>query len=223
MTFMDKTVKENIPIWDKCAETPFVRELREGILPAEKFRRYMIQDSIYLKHYARVCGMAVCLSTDPGDIQIWHSLLRQVTEEESLVRLSYLKKYGLTDEDAGKMKPLPENQRYIDFLTDIAGHRDTAEILMSVLPCMLSYSYIFRKTAKRREAPASQYFDFIQDYAEDGYFRECRDLCDFAEEKCRGLPEAKQKKLGGIFRQASLLELEFWKMAYGNSVQKKEE
>ena len=56
MTFMEKVLKKNTPIWNECAATPFVRELRAGTLPMEKFKLYIIQDSIYLKHYARVYG-----------------------------------------------------------------------------------------------------------------------------------------------------------------------
>lgn len=218
MAFMDETVEKNIPIWEECAETPFIRELRAGILPEEKFRRYMIQDSIYLKQYARVCGMAIYLSGNLKDIQMWHSLLGQVAEGESSVRLSYLKKYGLTDGEAEKMKPLPANRKYIDFLTDTAERGNVLEILMAVLPCMLSYSYIFRKAAKEQGRSGSEYFAFIQDYAEEKYFRECSDLCSFAEEKCRDLPREEKERLGGIFRQASLMELDFWKMAYDDIV-----
>ena len=49
MAFMQKLLAQNIPIWDDCAETPFLRELQQGTLPLEKFRTYIVQDSIYLK------------------------------------------------------------------------------------------------------------------------------------------------------------------------------
>ena len=54
MAFMQKLLAQNIPIWDDCAETPFLRELQQGTLPLEKFRTYIVQDSIYLKNYARL-------------------------------------------------------------------------------------------------------------------------------------------------------------------------
>lgn len=92
MTFMEKIVEKNIPIWDACEATPFIREMKSGELSTEKFRRYIIQDSIYLKNYARVCGKAVYHSVSLKDIQTWYSMLSLVTEEESLVRLSYLEK-----------------------------------------------------------------------------------------------------------------------------------
>ena len=215
MSFMEEIIKENIPIWDACAETLFIKELQTGVLPREKMKQYMIQDSIYLKHYARVYGKAIYHSTNLKDIQMYYSVLNFVTEEESHIRLTYLKQFGLTDVDIEAGKPLPENRKYIDFLLSIAEQGNSLAILMSVLPCLLSYSYVFRKIAVMPETADSRYFDFIQDYAEEQYFEECKSWCDFADEKCRDLPAEEKEKLGVVFKKASLHELAFWEMAYG--------
>lgn len=216
MSFMDEVVKRNIRVWDACAETPFIRELQAGILPEEKFKQYMIQDSIYLKNYARIYGKAIYHSENLRDIQMYYSVLSMVTEEESAVRLAYLKRFGLTDDDIEKEEARAENRKYIEFLLKIADRGNIPEILMAALPCMVSYSYIFRKIAKMAGTADSKYFDFIADYAEDGYFESCKCLCGFAEQKCGGLPGKEKEKLGGIFESASLLELSFWEMAYKN-------
>jgi len=79
MSFMDEVLKRNMPIWDKCIATPFITELQAGILPFEKFKNYMIQDSIYLKHYARVYGKAMYHSTVLMDIQLFYSVLSFLT------------------------------------------------------------------------------------------------------------------------------------------------
>lgn len=81
-------------------------------------------------------------------------------------------------------------------------------------PCMVSYSYIFRKLANQPESQESRYWDFIQDYADDLYANSCKEWCDFADRKCEKLNDAEQKKLSSIFEKASQLELDFWNMAY---------
>ena len=90
------------------------------------------------------------------------------------------------------------------------------EILMAVLPCMLSYSYIFRKLASVPTSRESRYWDFIKDYADEQYAESCKEWSAFAGYKCAGLSEANKKYLADIFEKASLLELAFWKMAYRN-------
>lgn len=78
------------------------------------------------------------------------------------------------------------------------------------------YSYIFRKLAAEPESRQSRYWDFIRDYADEKYADSCREWCAFADQKCNEIPEMKQKNLADIFEKASLLELDFWMMAYKN-------
>ena len=120
----------------------------------------------------------------------------------------------MTDDDIEQIMPLPENQAYIDFLLETAEDGDGKKMLMAVLPCMMSYSYIFRGLASRPESRNSVYWDFIEDYADDFYAKECREWSDFADRKCMDSSEAEKVKLGSIFEKVSFLELEFWKMPY---------
>ena len=219
MTFMKEVLEENIPIWDQCTVTPFVREMQAGTLSFEKFRQYMIQDSIYLKHYARIFGKAIYHATTLKEIQAYYSILSFVTDTESAVRLNYLKQFEMTDDDIESIQPFPENQRYIDFMLHVAERGNGREILMAVLPCMLSYSYIFRKIAADERMVSSRYCDFIEDYADDQYYESCMAWCNFADEKCNGRTKKERYELTQIFKEASLLELDFWKMAYRGKIE----
>ena len=75
MAFMKDILTRNIPIWEECAATPFVQEVQTGKLPLEKFKRYMIQDSIYLKNYARIYGKAIFHADTLREIQLYYSML----------------------------------------------------------------------------------------------------------------------------------------------------
>ncbi|MED2799760.1 transcriptional regulator [Bacillus thuringiensis] len=214
MSFMKETVNRTLPIWDACVETPFLQELKEGTLPMEKFKQFLIQDSIYLKHNARVYGKAIYHSTSLRDIQLYYSILSFIDEAETSIRLSYLKKFGLTDDDIHHMTPLPENQNCIDFILSIAEEGNIGKILMTVMPCLLSYSYIFRKLASEPGVQQSKYWDFIVEYTDEGYASNCVSWCSFVDEKCDDLPAHEKAKLAVIFEKVSLLELDFWHMAY---------
>ena len=214
MSFMESILQQNKPVWDKCIATLFVQDMKDGKLAIEDFKEYMIQDSIYLKNYARVYGKAIYHAETLREIQLYYSILNFVTDTESVVRLNYLRQFSMTDDDIEFIDPLPENRNYIDFLFETAERGNGCEILMAVLPCMLSYSYIFRKLADEPESRKSKYWDFIQDYADDRYAESCKEWCDFADKKCGSLFKADQKKLGSIFEKAGYLELDFWNMAY---------
>jgi thiaminase/transcriptional activator TenA len=216
MRLMEEMIRQALPIWDACLEARFVQELKTGKLPEEKFRQYMIQDSIYLKHYARVYGRAIHCADTLRDIQMYYAGLGFVTEAESAVRLRYLEAFGLTDSDIERCVPLPENRRYIDYMLDIAARGRPREILMVILPCMLSYAYIGAQLASDPAARSSRYCDFIRDYADEAYQAECRRWLDFAEALCAPLEAGEAERLRDVFIQASRLELDFWNMAYGS-------
>ena len=169
MSFMEGILKRNVSVWDKCIDTMFVQDMKDGKLTTEDFKEYIVQDSIYLKNYARVYGKAIYHAETLREIQLYYSILNFVTDTESVVRLNYLRQFGMTDDDIEFIDPLPENHNYIDFLFETAERGNGCEILMAVLPCMLSYSYIFRKLADEPESRKSRYWDFIHDYADDQY------------------------------------------------------
>ena len=110
MSFMEDILEQNKPVWDKCIATLFVQDMKDGKLPIEDFKEYMVQDSIYLKNYARLYGKMIWHSRALRDIQVYYGALNFVTEMESAVRLGYLKRFEMTDSDIEDLEPLPENQ-----------------------------------------------------------------------------------------------------------------
>lgn len=214
MAFMKDILTHNIPIWEECAATPFVQEVQTGKLPLEKFKRYMIQDSIYLKNYARIYGKAIFHADTLREIQLYYSMLNFVNDTESEVRLDYLKQFCITDDDIELIAPLPENQNYIDFMFEIASHGKNEEILMAVLPCMLSYSYIFRKLAsvptsreymdlaqadeEREEREHEIYLEYPEYYEDEGILEEEKWLEEFLNQ----LPEKKREYFEKLIKES---------------------
>lgn len=213
--FVDEIINNSMDIWNKCLDHPFIKELENGTLPEEKFKLYMIQDSMYLRYYARAYGGAIMKSKTMKDIQMFYSLLSFVTDGESVTRINYLKKFNMSDDDIEFVERLPENKAYTDFLLSTAENSDVPEILMAVLPCTLTYSFLFRKMVERTpKFVNNKYWDVVEMYASDGLVDICNLVNKFTEEKCKDLSKDRKKKLNDIFRAASIHELNFWEMSY---------
>ena len=71
--FVDALVQESLPIWQQCLDSDFLRGLEAGTLDEDCFKGYIVDDSLYLREYARVFawGMtkaqtrAACATTTP--------------------------------------------------------------------------------------------------------------------------------------------------------------
>lgn len=56
------------PVWHQFINHPFVLGLGSGELPLESFKGYLIQDYLYLVHFARANALASYKSKNMEDI-----------------------------------------------------------------------------------------------------------------------------------------------------------
>ncbi len=215
MSFVKTLVDNSMDIWEAYLKHPFIIELQHGTLDIEKFKNYIVQDSIYLKEYARVYALGMYKSKTLKEIQNFYSILSFVNADETSTRLKYLKEWNITQEDIEVAEVKKENKEYIDFMMKIAEKQQVPEILMATLPCMFSYCYIGKEIKKNNpNIESTKYWDFIQDYASDLYAQSCIEWGNYAEELCKDFDTDKKTKLIKIFRQASICEMKFWDMSY---------
>ena len=61
-SFSEQLRAEAEPMWKQIFAQPFLREIKDGTLPLEKFQYYLGQDYLYLEGFARTVCMALALS-----------------------------------------------------------------------------------------------------------------------------------------------------------------
>lgn len=144
MTFLEEQIRDSLPVWEACLDTQFLRRLADGTLEEDCLKGYIVDDSLYLREYAKVFAWGMLHSSDMAEIRSYYSLLAFVNESEDATRRYYLRRYGITDEEIQPLPLRPENRAYVDYM--IAAAREgqgAAECMMACLPCMLSYGWIF--------------------------------------------------------------------------------
>ena len=214
MSFVKNCVEDSLPIWQKCLETRFLQALGAGTLEEDCFLGYIVDDSLYLREYAKVFAWGMTRAADMETLRVYYSFLSFVNEEEGATRLHYLRHYGLTDEAIQPLPLRPENRAYTQHMIRAAKEGGAAECMMAVLPCMLSYAWIFRRLLQDYPGVLDTvYGDLVRDYAGDGYDDACREWVDFADKVCAPLSPEEKERCMAIFRQSSLDELNFWRMS----------
>ena len=86
--------KEVSPIWSSYLTHPFIRELKDGTLPVEKFRFYMIQDYRYLYDYCKVFALGIVKASDPDLMRFFSDFVYFTLNGEMTIHRAYLKRLG---------------------------------------------------------------------------------------------------------------------------------
>lgn len=195
---------------------PFVQGLKEGTLDREKFKNYLIQDSLYLKEYAKVYAYAFLLADSVEDLQFLHACIGVVVSDETNMHTKYLQDYNLDVYKVDNMEVKPENRNYLDYMLSFKGGKDIKEIFISALPCTLTYEYI-GKTLKEecgQELSKNYYGPWIEAYAGKEFEEFSVNSLKLLDRICENINEEEQEKLIQIFLKACEHEMNFWDMSY---------
>lgn len=202
-------------MWEQCLNSVFLRRLETGALDEACFQGYIVEDSLYLREYAKVFAWGMTKAQDMDAVRNYYSLLSFVNEGEGATRLYYLKRYGLSDQEIQRLPLRPENQAYTDCMIRAARDGEgVPECMMACLPCMLSYGWIFRALLERSPGVKdTPYWPLVRDYAAAGYQEACEGWAAFTDRACRDLTPERLAGCRKIFADCSLHELRFWEMS----------
>ena len=56
MRFVKECILDSLPIWEQCLNSLFLQKLENGTLEESSFLGYIIDDSLYLREYAKAFG-----------------------------------------------------------------------------------------------------------------------------------------------------------------------
>ena len=159
LPFVSALVQADLPVWEQCLQTEFLQKMENGILSEDCFKSYLVEDSLYLREYAKIFAWGMTKATTMAAMRTYYSLLSFVQENEDLTRLRYLEQYGLREADIQSLPLRPESRAYLDCMIDAARTGEgEAECLMACLPCMLSYGWLFQKLLQRSPAVKDTYY-----------------------------------------------------------------
>ena len=114
-------------IWEGYLKHPFVRGIADGSLEIQKFRFYLLQDYVYLFDYAKVFAQGVVKSRDPEVMRMFASSVANILGGEMNIHRGYMKRLGITEEDAERVKPSLPNSSYTAYMRAVAAEEGPAE------------------------------------------------------------------------------------------------
>jgi len=202
------------PIWEAQLHHPFVRGIGDGSLPPERFERWVRQDYLYLKEFARVFAWATAKADRLASMSWYAAVLDLTLNTEMALHRDYAARFGITEDELEAEEMWPTTRAYTDFLVRTAADGDMVELLAALLPCAWGYAWLGAQLAELERPVDQRYADWIEQYASDEFQAAARWLRDETERVAGFVSDAQRDRLVELFVLSSRYEHRFWEMCW---------
>lgn len=196
------------PVYRKILALPFIGELAAGTLPADKFRYYIRQDSLYLKEYGRVMAVMSSRFSDPRHARLFMRLAEENLASERALHESYM----ADDTEAASCSPAC--LLCLSHLWRQAVAEPVEVALASVLPCFTVYSEVGNHIHEHAVQDGNPYGNWISLYGSDAFDDSSDRLLALCNEVAENASGTVRQRMTEAFVDGVRLEWMFWDSAY---------
>jgi thiaminase (transcriptional activator TenA) len=201
--------------WPRYTRHDFVLALARGDLPETAFRRYLVQDYLFLLHFARTWGLAVYKSDTLAEMRRAQALVAATLDVEIGLHLEYCRGWGLGEAQMAAEPEALETIAYTRFVIDRGLAGDRLDLEVALAPCIVGYAEIaverLSDPATRRDG--NRYREWLDMYAGDEYQSLAREAAAALDEQfARRGGDGRLPALAAQFTVATRLEAAFWQM-----------
>lgn len=198
--------------WAGYTWHPFVKRLSDGTLPLAAFRTYLIQDYLFLIHFARAKALAVVKGESLAAMREKAAAVLAILDETKL-HLKFCAEWGLAEAEVIATPETAETVSYTRWVLDRGLFGDILDLEVALAPCTVGYGEvalrILADPARRTEG--NPYQAWIDAYAGEDYQAMARAAA--ARIDALGVShggDARFARLAADFAEAARLEQRFW-------------
>ncbi|AWK89828.1 thiaminase II (plasmid) [Azospirillum thermophilum] len=211
----DRLVAESRDDWAAYVDHSFVRQLGNGTLPARAFRHYLVQDYLFLIHFARAYALAVYKGQSLADMQAAFTGLKAILDVEMDLHVRLCGGWGLGPADLERATEAKATMAYTRYVLETGMRGDLLDLHVALAPCVVGYAEIARRLAAdpRAAAEDNSYRAWIAEYSGEAYQQVAAGARATLDRlAARSMTQQRFPQLVTIFRQACRLEADFWQM-----------
>jgi thiaminase/transcriptional activator TenA len=210
-----RLVEASEAAWRAYTRHQFVLRLAAGDLPEACFRRYLVQDYLFLLHFARAWGLAVYKSDTLPEMRRAQRLVAATLDVEIGLHIDYCRGWGLSETALAAEPEASATIAYTRFVLDRGLAGDRLDLEVALAPCVVGYAVIAseRMADPRTRLAGNPYREWLEMYAGEEYQRLAGEAAAALEDQfTRRGGEGRVAALAANFALATRLEAEFWQM-----------
>lgn len=202
--------------WAQYTQHAFVKGLGDGTLPRAAFLHYLVQDYVFLVHFARAWSLAVVKSESLEEMKVCAGTVDALVNHEMGLHVATCAAEGISEETLFSTVEAFENLAYTRYVMDAGLQGDFLDLMAALAPCVMGYGEIGLRLSGTAD---TSYSAWIETYAGDEYQQVCRTvgaMIDKGVARRLGDAPAKTPKWAVLqerFTTATALEVKFWDIA----------
>ena len=208
-SFSEQLRSEAEPIWRQIFQHPFLKEIKNGTLPEETFRYYLIQDYLYLEGFGRT--VALGLAKGPTSQTFEDLAHRVMTPVERPLHNQLFAAAGLTQRDADNAVRSPTNTAYVDHMLQTASLHGLGPTAAALLPCPWTY-HLLKEEVGQSEHPI--YGQWTRFYVEGLLEESVKAWRGFVDQMAEDASPMEKDAMRQAFLTSSRYEYMFWDAAH---------
>lgn len=201
--------------WTAYTNHDFVRGLGDGTLPEACFRHYLVQDYLFLIHFARAWALAAFKSDGLPDMRAAAAALTGIVDVEMGLHVEFCRGWGLTEADMASAPEAMETTAYTRYVMERGMAGDVLDLHVALAPCIAGYAEIGLALAGDRatKRAGNPYLPWIEMYSGAEYLDVARGAVAQLDRlaDARG-GDSRFEDLAKTFAHATRLEAAFWQM-----------
>ena len=198
--------------WQAYTWHPFCQGISDGTLPLPAFRTYLIQDYLFLIHFARAKALAVFKAESIEAMRDKTEAIRAILAETTM-HLRYCEGWDIPEAEVRATPESAETVSYTRYVIDRGLAGDILDLEVALAPCTVGYGEVALRILAdpARRAGDNAYQSWIDTYADPGY----QAMARAAAQRIDALGEshggaARFATLSATFSEAARLEQRFW-------------
>ncbi len=205
----------NAEAWRDYTEHPFVTALAAGSLSEAAFRHYLIQDFIFLRHFARAYGLAAYKSESLEEIRAASQGLQAIVNVEIGLHETYCADWGVSFATLEAASEDSATLAYTRYVLERGMAGDLLDLYVALAPCIVGYGEIGARLLadNRTLLEGNRFAAWVEMYGGEDYQAISADAVRLLDRvgRTRGA-DIRFAALSRTFGEATRLEAAFWQM-----------